>query len=78
MYQLAGQEMNVKKLCRRENITNHEEDHSGFHLGSLLYLSLFFSFWICSGDVICWPRLTLGSLFDSSSDLVSLAVSFNC
>ena len=47
MYRVAGQERNVKKLCRKDNITNHEEDHSGFCLGSLLYLPLFFSFWVC-------------------------------
>ena len=47
IYKLTGQEMNVIKLWRKENITNHKEDHSGFHLGSLLYLPMFFSFWIC-------------------------------
>ena len=31
-----------------------------------------------SGDVRCWLHLTLGSLLDTSSDLLSLAVSFNC
>ena len=46
MYNLAGQEMNVKKLCRKENIANHEEDHSGFRIGSLLYLPLFFFFFL--------------------------------
>ena len=35
MHKLDGQEMNVKKLCSKENIANHEEDHSGFCLGSL-------------------------------------------
>ena len=40
--------MNVVNLCRKENITNHEEDLCCFHVGSLLYLPLFFfSFWIC-------------------------------
>ena len=38
---LAGQEINVKKLCRKENIANHGEDNSGFNLGSLLYLPVF-------------------------------------
>ena len=35
--------MNVIKLCRKENIANHE-DHSGFHISSLLYLPLNFFF----------------------------------
>ena len=35
--------MNVIKLCRKENIANHE-DSSVFHLSSLLYLPLFFFF----------------------------------
>ena len=35
MHRLEGQEMNVKKLCRKENITNHGEDHGGFCLGSI-------------------------------------------
>ena len=35
MYKLDGQEMNVKKLCRKENIANHGEHHSEFHLGNL-------------------------------------------
>ena len=35
--------MNVMKLCRKEYITNHEGDHSGFHISSLLYLSLVFA-----------------------------------
>ena len=43
--------MNVIKLCRKENIANHEEEQSGFHLGSLLYLPLNFFFldlpWWC-------------------------------
>ena len=47
IYKLAGQEMNVIKLCRKENIANHEGDHSGFHLSSLSYFPLFFPFWIC-------------------------------
>ena len=38
MQKLVAQEMNVKKLCRKENIANHGEDNSGFNLGSLLYL----------------------------------------
>ena len=50
--------MNVIKLCRKENIANHEEDHSGFHLGSLLYLPLFFSFCIC----LWWCQML--TLFD--------------
>ena len=54
MYKLAGQEMKVKKLCKKENIANHEEDHSGFHLSSLLYLPPFFFLpGFASGDVRC-------------------------
>ena len=30
MHKLDGQEMNVKKLCRKENIAYHGEDHCGF------------------------------------------------
>ena len=53
MHIFDGQEMNVKKLRRKENITNHVEDHSGFHLGSLSYLPLFFLSGSTSGDVRC-------------------------
>ena len=35
MHKLDGQGMNVKKLCLNENVANHGEGHSGFHLGSL-------------------------------------------
>ena len=28
--------MTLINLCRKENITNHEEDHGGFGLGTLL------------------------------------------
>ena len=72
--------MNVIKLCRKGNITNHEGDHSGFSIDSILYLPLFFFFLylpLVMSDVDP-SRLTLGSLFDTSSDLLSLAVSFNC
>ena len=42
-----GQEINVEKLCRKENIAYHVENHSGFHLSSHLYLPpFFFSFYI--------------------------------
>ena len=40
MHKLEGQEMNVKKLCRRENNANHEEYHSVINL-------TIFSFWLC-------------------------------
>ena len=53
MHKLDGQEMNVKKLYRKENIANHGEDHSGFHLGSGQYLRLFFLSGSASGDVRC-------------------------
>ena len=35
MHKLDGQEMNVKKLRRKENITSHGEDYGEFHLNSL-------------------------------------------
>ena len=35
MHKLDGQEMNVKKLCLKESISDNGENHSGFHLGSL-------------------------------------------
>ena len=44
--------MNVKKLFRKENITNHHgEDHRGFGLGSFYCLPLFFLSGSASGDV---------------------------
>ena len=51
MHKADGQEMNVKKLYRKENIANHGEDLSGFHLGSISYLPLFFLYGSASGDV---------------------------
>ena len=38
--------MNVKNLCRKENIAHQGKYHNGFRLSSLQYLPLFFSFWI--------------------------------
>ena len=35
MHKLEGQEMDVKKLCTKENIKNHGENHGGFRLGSI-------------------------------------------
>ena len=32
---LKGQEVNVKKLCRRENNANHEEDCSAIRLSKI-------------------------------------------
>ena len=40
MHKLEGQEINVKKLYRREKNVNYEEEHGGIHL-------TIFSFWIC-------------------------------
>ena len=43
MYKLAGQEMNVKKLCRKENITNYGETTVAFILvASCIYPVFFF------------------------------------
>ena len=71
MYKLEGQEMNVKKLCRKENIRNHEEDHSGIHLGRIYYLPLIFLSGSTSVDVRWCPSLALDSLSKGS-----LAASF--
>ena len=35
MHKLDGQEMNVKKLCKKQNITNHADDHSGLGASSI-------------------------------------------
>ena len=44
--------MIIIKLCRKENIANHEGDHGDFSIGSLLYLPLFFFLsGSASGDV---------------------------
>ena len=49
----------VKKLCSKEIVTHHEEDHSGFCLGRLLYLPLFFFFLdlplVMSNVIPIWP-----------------------
>ena len=43
MYKLAGQEMNVKQLCRKENITNYGETTVAFILvASCIYPVFFF------------------------------------
>ena len=67
--------MNVKKLYRKENIANHGEDLSGFHLGSISYLPLFFLYGSASGDVRWYPSLVLGRL---PGIYQSVAVSFSC
>ena len=77
MYKLEGQEMNVKKLCRKENIRNHEEDHSGIHLGSIYYLPLIFLSGSTSVDVRWCPSLALGNLLQTTVDPQSMAVSFS-
>ena len=41
MHKLEGQEINIKKLCNKDNIANHG-DHSGFHVSSIQYLLVFF------------------------------------
>ena len=35
MHRLEGQEMDVKKLCRKENNANHEEDDDGIQLSRI-------------------------------------------
>ena len=35
MHKLEGQEMNVKKLSMKDNITHHGEDCGGFCLSSI-------------------------------------------
>ena len=67
--------MNVKKLCKRENNTNHKEDNSGIYLSGSQCLPLSLS-GSSPGDVRSCPSLAPGSLFEPTSDPQSVAVSF--
>ena len=60
--------MNVKKLCRRGNDTNQEEDHSVIHLSRTQCLPLSFLSGSAPGNVRWCPSLALGSLFKTISD----------
>ena len=51
MHKLEGQDMNVKKLCRKENISNHGEDHSVDRFNSMEPLPLIILSGSTSGDV---------------------------
>ena len=62
------------KSYTRKKITKHVVFIS---VASYIYHCFFLS-GSASGDIRCWPRLALGSLFKTSRDLLSLAVSFNC
>ena len=68
--------MNVKKLCRRENNTNHEEDHGGIRLSSVQCLPLSSLSGSSPGNIRWCTSLALGSLFETKSDPQSVAVSF--
>ena len=61
----------LKMLCRRENNANHEDDCSGICLTVSLSGP-------ASVDVRWCPPLALGSLFETTSHLQSLAISFHC
>ena len=74
MHKLDGQEMNVKKLCRRENNAIHEEDSGGIHLSRISFLPLSFLSGSALGDVRWCPSLTVGSLFKTTSDPQAVAV----
>ena len=68
--------MNVKKLWRRENNANHEEDHSGIHLSRIQCLPLSSLSGSIAGNVRWCPSLALGSLLETTSDPQSMALSF--
>ena len=68
--------MNVKKLCRRGNDANNEEDRSGIRLSRIQGLPLSSLCGCSSGDVRWCLSLALGSLFETTSDPQSMAVSF--
>ena len=67
--------MNVKNSCRRENNTNHE-DHSGIHLSRIQCLPLSSCSESAPGNVRWCPSLAIGSLFETTSNPQSVAVSF--
>ena len=71
MYRLAGQEMNVKKLCRKENIANPEKTMVDF-VSVLSSIQLFFLSGSAPSDVRWRPRLTLSSLLDTTRALLCL------
>ena len=66
--------MNVKKLCGRGNNTNHE-DHGGIHLNRIQCLPLSSLSGSTPGNIRWCPSLALGSLFETTSDPQSVAVS---
>ena len=66
----------LKKLHRRENNANHEEDCGGICLSRIQYLPLSSLSGSTPGNVRWCPSLALGSLFETASDPQSVAVSF--
>ena len=65
---MKGKEMNVKKLCRRENNANHEEYWGGIHLHRIQCLPLYFLSGSAPGNIRWCPSLDLGILFKTTSD----------
>ena len=68
--------MNVKKLCRRENSINHEQDHGGICLSRIQCLPLSSLSGSAPSDARWCPSLALGSLFETTRDPLSVAVFF--
>ena len=68
--------MNVKKLCRRGNNTNHKEDCSGVCLSRIHCLPLSSLSGYAPDDVRWCPTLALSSLFKITSDLQCVVVCF--
>ena len=77
MHKLKGQEINVKKLRRRENSTNHEEDHGVICLHRIQCVPLSSLSGSAPGAVRWCPSLALGNLLQTTVDPQSMAVSFS-
>ena len=69
--------MNVKKLCRRENNANNEEDGNGIHLHRIQCLPLSSLSGSAPATVRWCPGLALCSLFRTTSNPQSVTVSFS-
>ena len=59
--------MNVKRLYRRENNANHEEDHTGIHLCRIQCSPLSFLSGSTTGEVRWRPSLAVGKMFEVHS-----------
>ena len=68
--------MSLKKLCRRENNANNEKDHGGIHLCRIQCLALSSLSGSAPGNVRWCPSLALGSLFKTTNNPQSVAVTF--